>query len=313
MRYLLILALALSASAQTMIFGGGGGASIFKPRGATLPASCAIDGLVFVLTATDGGNARGSYVCVNGTYAPMGSTGGTGNMVNTGTPAATALPKYSDTSGTAIAPSGVTVDASNNMVVPGTITSGDGTVAGSVVLNELTANGSNHRTFKVPDALTASLTFALPDSVPTAGQVMAFSAPSADVSTISWITPITANQKIGAVGITIDGGGSAITTGNKGCVPVEYAGTITQATALADQSGSIVVDVWKDTYANYPPTDADSITASAPVTLSTAIKAQDATLTGWTKTISAGDVVCFNVDSAATVTRVTLSLKVTKD
>lgn len=118
---------------------------------------------------------------------------------------------------------------------------------------------------------------------------------------------------IGAVGITIDGGGSAITTGNKGCVTVEYAGTIIQATALADQSGSIVVDVWKDTYANYPPTDADSITASAPVTISAATKSQDATLTGWTKTIAAGDVVCFNVDSATTITRLNISLRVTKD
>ena len=81
---------------------------------------------------------------------------------------------------------------------------------------------------------------------------------------------------------------------------------------LADASGSIVVDVWKDTYANFPPTDADSITASAPPTISAATKSQDSTLTGWTTAIAAGSILRFNVDSAATVTRVTVSLKVTR-
>jgi len=81
---------------------------------------------------------------------------------------------------------------------------------------------------------------------------------------------------------------------------------------LADQTGSIVVDIWKDSYANFPPTDADSITASAPPTISSAQKSQDSTLTGWTTSISAGDILAFNVDSCSTIARVTLSLKVEK-
>lgn len=110
----------------------------------------------------------------------------------------------------------------------------------------------------------------------------------------------------------IDGGGSAITTGVKGDLRIPFGCTITAAEALADQSGSIVVDIWKDTLANYPPTDADSITASAPVTLSSAAKSENTTLTGWTKSIAAGDCLRFNVDSASTVQRVTIMLKVTK-
>lgn len=115
---------------------------------------------------------------------------------------------------------------------------------------------------------------------------------------------------IGTVGITIDGGGSAITTGTKGYVECPFAGTIVQATVLLDQSGSIVIDVWKDTYANYPPTDADSITASAPPTVSSATKSQDSTLTGWTTSVAAGDIFGFNVDSITTATRATLILKI---
>ena len=114
-----------------------------------------------------------------------------------------------------------------------------------------------------------------------------------------------------AITFVVDGGGSAITTGIKADVYVPYAATITAVTMLADQSGSIVVDIWKDSYANYPPTDADSITAAAVPTITTATKSQDTTLTGWTTSISAGDTLRFNVDSITTVTRLTLALTVT--
>ena len=111
----------------------------------------------------------------------------------------------------------------------------------------------------------------------------------------------------------IDGGGATITTGVKGFLPpLPFACTITVATALADQSGSIVVDIWKDTYANYPPTDADTITAAAPVTISAATKSQDSTLTGWTVSLAAGDILGFNVDSVTTIQRLAIGLKVTK-
>lgn len=109
----------------------------------------------------------------------------------------------------------------------------------------------------------------------------------------------------------IDGGGSAITTGVKGFLEVPFDCTITAVTMLADQTGSIVVDVWKDAYANYPPTDADSITASAVPTISSGVKSQDSTLTGWTTSLAEGDILGFNVDSVTSIERVTISLKVT--
>lgn len=124
-----------------------------------------------------------------------------------------------------------------------------------------------------------------------------------------------ASSAVRTVGITIDGGGSVITTGVKGFVRVPFSGTISKATLLSTDasatSGSIVIDVWKDTYANYPPTDADSITASAPPTLSSASKSEDSTLSGWTTSVTAGNILGFNVDSATTVTRVTLLLDIT--
>lgn len=109
--------------------------------------------------------------------------------------------------------------------------------------------------------------------------------------------------------VIIGDGVNVISTGIKGDVHVPFACTITGIFALADQSGSIVVDVWKDTYASFPPTDADSITASAPITISSAAKATDTTLTGWTTSVAAGDILRFNVDSATTVTRVTIVIR----
>jgi len=118
--------------------------------------------------------------------------------------------------------------------------------------------------------------------------------------------------KTATITFIIDGGGSAITTGIKGDLEIPFGCTINQVTMLADQSGSIVVDIWKDTYANYPPVVGDTITAAAKPTITTATKSQNATLTGWTTSVTAGDTLRFNVDSATTITRVTISLKVTR-
>lgn len=114
-----------------------------------------------------------------------------------------------------------------------------------------------------------------------------------------------------SIGLSLDGGGSAISAGVKADVYVPFSGTITAVTMLADQSGSIVVDIWKKAYASFPPTVADTITASAKPTITTAIKSQDTTLTSWTTSVSAGDVLRFNVDSATTITKLALSLTVT--
>jgi len=110
----------------------------------------------------------------------------------------------------------------------------------------------------------------------------------------------------------IDGGGTTITTGVKGDLEAPFSGTITAARLFADQTGSIVVNIWKDTYANFPPTVADKITASAPPTISSDDNSQDTTLTGWTTSVTAGDVLRINVDSVTTIQRVTLSLRVTR-
>ena len=111
-----------------------------------------------------------------------------------------------------------------------------------------------------------------------------------------------------AVGITIDGGGAVITTGVKGYVQVPFAGTLSRWTLLADVVGDLVIDVWSESYADAPPTVADTIASNQKPTLSGVIKNELTALTNWTTAVTAGDVFGFNVDSATTVTRATLIL-----
>lgn len=122
---------------------------------------------------------------------------------------------------------------------------------------------------------------------------------------------------VAPVEFVIDGGGSVIATGMKGYLSIPFAWTdIASAILLADVSGSIVVDVFKSTYSAFDPTthpaSGDKITASAPPTISSAKKSTDSTLTGWTKTGSAGDILAFNVNSATTITRVTAILNLVR-
>jgi hypothetical protein len=116
----------------------------------------------------------------------------------------------------------------------------------------------------------------------------------------------------GQLGITIDGAGSAITAGLKGYLRVPYACTINAAEIVANASGNISVDIWRDTFANFPPVVGNSITASAPVVLSAAQSSRDTLLTGWAASLQAGDYLAFNVNALATVSRVTLTLEVTR-
>ena len=116
----------------------------------------------------------------------------------------------------------------------------------------------------------------------------------------------------GQLGIVIGQVGGEITTGFKGYLRVPYNCTINSVEIVANESGNIVVDIWRSTFANLPPGVGNSITGSAKPTLSSALTSQSSTLTDWTTSLSAGDYLAFNVDSATTVSRVILTLVVTR-
>lgn len=116
-----------------------------------------------------------------------------------------------------------------------------------------------------------------------------------------------------ALNIPFDGAGAEIADNYKVRVYCPFAFTILEWTLGADQSGSIVIDIWSRLHASYPPTVTQTITASAKPTISAALTGQNSTLTGWTVAVPAGSWLIFNVDSCTTIQEALLCLKVSRD
>jgi len=114
------------------------------------------------------------------------------------------------------------------------------------------------------------------------------------------------------IDIIIGDGTNVISTGvvSLSGIEVPHNMTITSVRimALDGLTGSIKIDIWKDTYSNAPPTDADTITGGNEPEISAGTKDEDTTLTSWTKTLSKGDFLFLNVDSVATFKKVLVSL-----
>lgn len=110
------------------------------------------------------------------------------------------------------------------------------------------------------------------------------------------------------IGVTIDGAGAVITTGSKGFRSIPSAATILGWRLMADQAGSVVMGVKRCAWAGFPATA--TITGGDNPALDSQQAAADGTIAGWAANLSAGDVLEFEVLSAATITRVTLFLTI---
>ena len=110
--------------------------------------------------------------------------------------------------------------------------------------------------------------------------------------------------------VLLDGGGQPLAAGIKCDVVVDFDCTLTGWTILGDQAGSIRIDLWKSTYATFPPVVAGSMPgANANKPQATGAAKAQGGVSGWSATtIAAGEIVRVNVDTVATFTRVTLGL-----
>ena len=81
----------------------------------------------------------------------------------------------------------------------------------------------------------------------------AYFEPSAGIEIVGPELRLTENQRLRAMDFILDGNGAAITTGEKSVLQIPFAGIIKAVRLLADKTGSITVDIRKDSYANYPP------------------------------------------------------------
>jgi hypothetical protein len=90
-------------------------------------------------------------------------------------------------------------------------------------------------------------------------------------------------------------------------IPVIFDATIKRVFVITQGGiGSCVLDIWKQSYASYPPDSGDSITAAAKPRITAGIKSLDSTLTGWTTAVSNGDVLTFHLESSSVFTAVAI-------
>jgi len=162
----------------------------------------------------------------------------------------------------------------------------------------------NYVGLAVPATITADYTLTLPAAIGAADDILAIDG----TGQLSFIN----NYR--TINFIIDGGGVLISTGQKGHVVVDFDCTILSWTILADVAGTITVDVWKSNYTNFSttvPGSGDSMVGGGTKpAISTGNKNQSLSPNWTTLTITAGDILAFNVDSITSINRCTLSLKV---
>ncbi len=111
------------------------------------------------------------------------------------------------------------------------------------------------------------------------------------------------------MGATFDGQGSVVQGSKTVLVPVERSGVITAAALVGDAIGSITIDVKR-----YTPSGLGTLgsaTTMGSITISSRQHIRDTILSGWTTSISAGDILSFATSGTiATVTRVTVKVKI---
>ena len=109
------------------------------------------------------------------------------------------------------------------------------------------------------------------------------------------------------VNYVIDSGSLPMQTGDKGKLTIDVTGVIENIRVLSDQTGDIVFEIDKTTFANYP--NFSTMTGGNKVQLTNTDKYFDDVLNNWTSTIVAGDILRFNVISVNNIRRILISLK----
>ena len=139
------------------------------------------------------------------------------------------------------------------------------------------------------------------------GDQVVFTTPPTISDDIVIIALAAAADLTRTVNYVIDSGSLPMQLGDKGKLTIDVTGVIENIRVLADQTGDIVLDIGKASFADYPAFN--SITAGQRVQLTNSNKYFDDVLNNWTSTIVAGDILRFNVISVNNIRRILISLK----
>lgn len=106
----------------------------------------------------------------------------------------------------------------------------------------------------------------------------------------------------------MDNGSNVVTTGSKGYRKLDYDCVISGWTIFSNISGSTQIDIKKSTYGDYP--SFSSIVGSNYPSLTNTDKNQSEDLSGWTTSITSGDVLEWYINSVSNITKLSFFLKI---
>jgi hypothetical protein len=122
-------------------------------------------------------------------------------------------------------------------------------------------------------------------------------------------TGASGGQPPGAYWVTL-GGGAITLPLNAVEKPINATGTIKRCIVYTKGgTGSCTIKIWKaNITSHYPPISSDDITGGANVVISSGTTHDDSTLSGWTTSIAAGDILLFTLSATSTFTTIGISL-----
>ncbi len=216
----------------------------------------------------------------------------TGDVTGTGTGSFSTTIANDAVTTSKIANSNVTlsklVDATTNEVLLGRYSAGSGVFQEIVIGSNLSLSGNTlNAAGSTGSATWGSISGTLADQTDLQNELNA-------VSKDTWTFNYTGNG-----------------TGIKQYGVIGYDCTIKGWRIVSKTAGDVVVDIWKASGAK-PTSSAQSITGSEKPTLSANDLNSDTSLGTWTTSVSAGDVLCFNIDSISGVNQFTLTIDIEK-
>ena len=112
-----------------------------------------------------------------------------------------------------------------------------------------------------------------------------------------------------SINYVVDNGSRPMTTGNKGYLTIDVTGEIQSWVIVADAVGTLEVDIKKCAFSDFPNTV--SICGGNTPQLNSEVKNTDITLNGWSKQLTAGDIIQYEViNTTVSISNFAIALKV---
>ena len=112
-----------------------------------------------------------------------------------------------------------------------------------------------------------------------------------------------------SINYVVDNGSRPMTTGNKGYLTIDVTGEIQSWVIVADAVGTLEVDIRKCAFSDFPNTV--SICGGNTPQLNAEVKNTDIVLNGWSKQLTAGDIIQYEViNTTVSISNFAIALKV---